>query len=54
MKDDAARMLAYYAMMYGCSQAMSGHEKEALEAWERENLDGATVGTSDWPGWAKY
>jgi hypothetical protein len=24
-----------------------------LEEWEAEHLDGYSVGTSDWPGWAQ-
>jgi len=30
---------------------MTDEEREALAQWERENLDGASVGTTDWPGW---
>lgn len=46
--------LVYSGMMVGCGAAMPAHEKESLEKWEAENLDGCTVGTSDWPGWEKY
>ena len=41
-------------MMVGCASAMPESEKCALEEWERANLDGCTVSTSDWPGWKKY
>jgi hypothetical protein len=42
------------AAMMGVYAAMSEREREELHAWESDNLDGATVGTGDWPGWAKY
>lgn len=29
-------------------------ERTELEKWEKENLDGHSVGSSDWPGWEKY
>lgn len=25
-----------------------------LERWDREVVDGCTIGTSDWPGWDRY
>src|SRR5262245_29575607 len=54
MNENAARMMTYYAMMQGAYSAMSDDEKRSLEAWERANLDGCAVATSDWPGWSKY
>jgi predicted GIY-YIG superfamily endonuclease len=50
----ASRMLEYFAMMHGCMATLPEDEKVALETWEQENLDGATLSTSDWPGWVKY
>jgi len=44
----------WYCMMYGCYQAMPAVEREELLRWESENLEGSSVGTSDWPGWVKY
>ncbi|HVU26979.1 MAG TPA: GIY-YIG nuclease family protein [Verrucomicrobiae bacterium] len=44
----------WYGAMYGAYQAMPEEEKMALRVWERENLDGCKIGTSDWPGWEKY
>ncbi|HTX21075.1 MAG TPA: GIY-YIG nuclease family protein [Candidatus Aquilonibacter sp.] len=46
--------LAWYGAMYGVFQAMPEKEKMELHAWERENLDGNKIATSDWPGWEKY
>ncbi|MGH7975993.1 MAG: hypothetical protein ACREC8_04965 [Limisphaerales bacterium] len=46
--------LEWFGAMYGAYQAMPEKEKMELLQWERENLDGCTVGTSDWPGWEKY
>ena len=53
MSVQSEKLLTYYAMMHGVYQAMPLHEKEALRRWEQQNLDGV-LGTSDWPGWAKY
>lgn len=30
---------------------LSPQQRQNLEAWERANLDGHSVATSDWPGW---
>jgi hypothetical protein len=46
--------VSYMAKMVGCGQAMPLREKRALQKWEEVNLDGCTVGTTDWPGWEKY
>jgi len=41
--------------MIRCHREMlSPEEREDLDRWERENLDGGIVGTSDWPGWRKH
>ena len=32
---------------------MTPAERAELEAWERDNLDGHSVGSSDWPGWRR-
>jgi hypothetical protein len=33
---------------------MPKEELEELKKWEEKYLNGETVGTSGWPGWAKY
>jgi Meiotically up-regulated gene 113 len=38
----------------GVYAAMPEEKKAALLAWERDNLDGFSVRTSDWPGWFEY
>lgn len=38
-------------MAVGAYRAMSPDLRVDLHAWEDANLDGSTVGTSDWPGW---
>ncbi len=53
-KQERDEMLAWYAKMNEASQKFSPEERAELEAWEAANLDGATVATSDWPGWEKY
>ena len=47
-------LVNWYAAMCGAGRAMSLAEQQDLLDWEAENLDGCTVGTSDWPGWEKY
>lgn len=49
---DRIEILMWYAAMTGAAAAMPAEARAELEAWERRNLDGGTVGTSDWPGWA--
>jgi ribosomal protein L40E len=46
--------LGWMAAQMGVYAAMSEDEREALHEWERLNIDGHSVGTSDWPGWVKY
>lgn len=46
--------LAWYERMAECAKKLPPDELAALEKWERENLDGHSIATSDWPGWAKY
>ncbi len=48
------RLLEWYGKMVNTAETMPEHERQELKAWERANLDGRTVGTSDWPGWEKY
>jgi hypothetical protein len=47
-------LLTWYEKMSEAHDSMYEEDKQALAEWERENLDGSTVGTSDWPGWEKY
>jgi len=30
---------------------MTDEERDALAQWEHDHLDGASVGTTEWPGW---
>ena len=53
-QESRINMLNWYAAMFGAGKAMSEGEMQGLLDWEAENLDGCTVGTSDWPGWGKY
>lgn len=48
-------MYAYCAAMVGCYSAMQPKDKQALLAWESQNLGGPNgLATSDWPGWDKF
>ena len=48
------RFMRYQEAMLNTYAALSEEEKAELHAWEKENLDGHSVATSDWPGWRKY
>lgn len=48
-KDES--LMRFIALIGVASKFMTEEQKRELEAWERENLDGHSVGTSDWPGW---
>jgi len=54
MNERATEIYAYMHAMKGVLSAMSSDEREELEKWEVENIDGHSIGTSDWPGWVKY
>jgi hypothetical protein len=45
--------LTWYGRIVETHETMPEEEKQALVEWERMHLDGATVATSDWPGWEK-
>jgi hypothetical protein len=41
--------------MAECRQNQLNNEERAeLDEWEKQNLDGSFVCTSDWPGWEKH
>lgn len=46
-----AAKLAWFGRMVDTYRQMSPPVKTELEDWEKVNLDGCAVGTSDWPGW---
>lgn len=48
------RMLARFHAMHVAYQHMPEAAREELYAWERINLDGRLIGTSDWPGWERF
>lgn len=54
MNERAIEIYAYMHAMLGALSAMSADQRAKLEAWEKDNLDGHSIGTSDWPGWEKY
>lgn len=53
-KEFQIESLNWFAAMVVVGKAMSEAERQDLFDWEADNLDGCTVGTSDWPGWEKY
>jgi hypothetical protein len=46
-------MLRHMALMQIFSRLMTDQQKAELQEWEHENLDGHSVSTADWPGWAE-
>ncbi len=44
----------YRKLVHAYEHVLTEEEKDALHEWERQHLDGTTVGTSDWPGWKKH
>ena len=44
----------YGRMHHAYENLLSEEEKASLQVWERENLDGSTIATSDWPGWLEH
>jgi len=53
-EDFRIELMNWYAAMVGAGNAMPKEKQEELKMWEAENLDGFSIGTSDWPGWDDY
>lgn len=54
MNERATEIYAYMRAMMGVFSAMNTEERAELKKWEKENLDGNGISTSDWPGWKRY
>jgi hypothetical protein len=52
-RDFSQEMLDWVNKMMDAYKNMSPQDRAALDVWEAKNLNGSTVGTSDWPGWEK-
>lgn len=52
MREEHTPVPLYYAMMVGAFAAMPQEQREELEAWENDRVDGHNTATCDWPGWA--
>jgi hypothetical protein len=44
-------MLRFMSLMMVAAKYMTEEQRRELEEWEVKNIDGHSVGTSDWPGW---
>lgn len=44
-------LMRFIALIGLAAKFMTEEQKRELGEWERENLDGHSVSTSDWPGW---
>ncbi len=44
-------LLRFMALMQLASKFMTKEQMDELEDWEVKNIDGHSIGTSDWPGW---
>jgi len=51
--DFGQQMISWANRMMEAYRSMSPQDRQVLADWEAENLDGGSVATSDWPGWAK-
>lgn len=47
-------LLAWWDDAIAAGRALPPDELAALQQWEKENLDGHSIGTDDWPGWRRY
>jgi hypothetical protein len=54
LREQRACIRDYYAMMLGAYAALPEAKKKEVHEWDRTHVDGHSVATSDWPGWAKY
>jgi hypothetical protein len=48
---DSDPIWIYSIKMMNAYEAMTHEERAEVHQWERENLDGCTIGTQNWPGW---
>jgi hypothetical protein len=53
-KERSEAMTDWYAKLIEAYRVMSDEEKRELEEWEKKNVNGHSVATSDWPGWERY
>jgi hypothetical protein len=44
-------LLEWYGKMVETHKSLPEEKKKELDEWERANLNGQTIETSDWPGW---
>jgi hypothetical protein len=44
-------LLRFMALMQLAFKFMTQEQMAELEDWEIKNIDGHSIGTSDWPGW---
>ena len=47
-------LLDWYKQMVTVAARLSPEARSELEAWEQLNLNGHSIGTTDWPGWQRY
>lgn len=53
-KERSEAIVNWHAKLIEAYRVMSDEEKQELAEWEKKNVDGHNVGTSDWPGWERY
>lgn len=46
-------LLRFITLIGVAAKFMSQEQSRELEEWERENVDGHSTSTADWPGWEK-
>lgn len=44
-------LVAWYEKMADEAATLPAQQREELEQWEADSVNGESLGTSDWPGW---
>lgn len=50
-KAEREALIKWWNRMQEAWETMSPEQRAELQTWEDQNLDGHSIGTSDWPGW---
>lgn len=45
------RVMDWFEAMHRAYEGFSDEQRAEFHAWEKSNIDGHSVATSDWPGW---
>jgi hypothetical protein len=51
--ENDASLMRFITLIGVAAKFMTDEQSRELEEWERENVDGHSTSTADWPGWEK-